>query len=421
MDILVIGSGGREHALVWKLAQSERVNKLYAAPGNGGIAGLAECVDIKATDIEAICDFVCQKDIALTVIGPEAPLAAGLADALKRRGRAAFGVNQAAAQLESSKAFAKNLMNKYAIPTAAYEVFSDINEAKEYLSSCKLPIVIKADGLAAGKGVVIAETLADAEAALDDMLINKSFGAAGSSVVIEEFLRGEEVSVLALCDGEHILPLEPSQDHKRALDGDLGLNTGGMGAYSPVSLYDDELASKTLEQVLKPTIAALKAEGIEYKGIIYAGLMVDNGEPKVLEYNCRFGDPETEAVLYRMKSDLLDAFEAVITGSLDSYKLEWDSDAALCVVIASGGYPEAYEKGKLISGLAEVDESRAYVFHAGTKLIDGKHYTDGGRVLTVTAKGRDIKEAREKAYGEIAKISFEGCFCRKDIAHRALK
>ncbi|MBQ9992432.1 MAG: phosphoribosylamine--glycine ligase [Firmicutes bacterium] len=421
MKVLVVGSGGREHALAYKLAQSHKVSKIYAAPGNGGIASIAECVAISATDVEAICNFVVENDIAFTVVGPEAPLAAGLVDALQERGRAAFGVTKDAAQLESSKGFAKNLMKKYSIPTAAYEIFDDYAAARAYVENQKFPLVVKADGLAAGKGVIIAENLADAEAALKDILLDNAFGSAGSSVVIEEFLNGEEVSVLALCDGEFILPLEPSQDHKRALDGDKGLNTGGMGAYSPVPIYTPELAEKTVKLVLEPTIAALKSEGIIYKGIIYAGLMVENGEPKVLEFNCRFGDPETEAVLYRMESDLLEAFEAVYTGSLAHYELKWSDEPAVCVVVASGGYPEAYEKGKEISGLDNVNENEAVVFHAGTKLIDGKIFTDGGRVLTVTAKGKDIAAARDKAYAAIEKISFDKAFFRHDIAHRALK
>ena len=421
MDILVVGSGGREHAIIWKLAQSEKVDKIYAAPGNGGIASIAECVAIPVTDIEGICDFVCSHDIALTVIGPEAPLALGVVDALKARGRAAFGVNKAAAQLESSKGFAKKLMKKYNIPTAKYEIFTDIEEALAYVKKQAFPIVIKADGLAAGKGVVIAENLHEAENALKDMLVDHAFGTAGSSVVVEEFLLGEEVSVLALCDGENILPLVPSQDHKRALDGDKGLNTGGMGAYSPVNIYTPELAQKVLDKVLKPTLAALQAEGIEYKGIIYAGLMVNQGEPFVLEFNCRFGDPETEAVLFRMESDLLDAFEAVHTGSLDSYELKWSSEPAVCVIMASGGYPQKYEKGKKITGLENINSDKVAVFHAGTKLQDGQIYTDGGRVLAVTAKGADLKEACANAYAAIEKISFDNAMYRHDIAHRAFK
>jgi len=420
LKVLVVGSGGREHALVWKIKQSPLLREIYCAPGNAGIAGLAETAAIAADDVEGLCAFVLEKGIDLTVIGPEAALAAGLADRLQALGKDVFGVNAAAARLESSKEFAKRLMKKYHIPTADYAVFDDAEQAVAYVREKGAPLVVKADGLAAGKGVVVAMNEETAVSAVGAMLTDKMFGEAGGKVVIEEFLSGEEVSILAFCDGEHITPMVSAQDHKRAYDGDAGPNTGGMGAYSPAPVYTAELAAIVERDVLQATLAALKAEGIFFRGILYAGLMVTSEGPKVLEFNCRFGDPETQPVLARLKTDLLEIIQAILRGRLHEQKIEWHDEAAICVVMAAGGYPGAYEKGREISGLREAEAEGAVVFHAGTALKDGRIVSDGGRVLGVTAWAADLALARQKAYAALEKIDFPGGFYRRDIGHRAL-
>ena len=420
MKILVVGGGGREHALVWKLSQSPLAEKIFCAPGNAGTAEIAETVVIKADDLDGICKFVEEQQIDLTVIGPEAPLTAGLADRLAAAGHKTFGPQKAAAQLEGSKEFAKDLLKKYAIPTAAYECFSDLSEALRYIESAPLPMVIKADGLAAGKGVVIAEDMATAKQTATDMLEGNIFGSAGSRIVVEEFLSGEEVSILAFCDGEHIVPMVSAQDHKRAYDNDAGPNTGGMGAYSPAPVYTPELAKSIEKHVLQATLAALKAEGIIYKGILYAGLMITNKGPQVLEFNCRFGDPETQAVLARLESDLVEIMLSVIDGTLDAAEMIWSEKSSVCVVVAAGGYPDSYEKGDIINGLDAAAKTGATVFHAGTKISGNDIVTDGGRVLSITALGDNTAAAIANAYEAAAKIDIKNAFYRRDIGKKAL-
>lgn len=417
---MVVGGGGREHALVWKIAQSSKVDKIYCAPGNAGIAKLAECLPIAAEDIASILAFVEEKDIDLTVIGPEAPLALGLTDELVKAGRSVFGPSKAASAIESSKEVAKELMEKYCIPTAAYAAFSDSGEAIAYIRKQGAPLVIKADGLAAGKGVIIAMDEETACDAVRQMLEEGVFGSAGNRVLIEEFLQGEEVSILAFCDGYHIVPMASAQDHKRAYDGDMGPNTGGMGAYSPAPVYTPELAKIVEQQILIPSCNALRAEGRIYRGVLYVGLMITKDGPKVLEYNARFGDPETQPVLMRLKTDLIEIIEAILEGRLDEMKIEWDEKPAVCVVIASGGYPGSYQKGYEIYGLEEAAAEGAVVFHAGTVLKDNQVLSSGGRVLGVTATGGNIAEAIKNAYRAVDKISFEESFFRKDIGFRAL-
>lgn len=414
MKILVVGGGGREHALIWKIAQNPRAEKIYCAPGNGGISQLAECVDIAATDIEAMVAFAKEKAIDFVVVAPDDPLALGMVDAMEAAGIRAFGPNKAAAIIEASKAYSKELMKKYHIPTAEYEIFSDYNAAKEYVEICKIPVVLKADGLALGKGVLICKTREEARAGLKTIMEDKAFGSAGNTVVIEEFLEGPEVSVLTFCDGTTILPMESAQDHKRALDNDEGTNTGGMGTFCPTPKYTAEMRRRVEEEVIVPTMHALNKEGRKFKGVIFFGLMLTKDGPKLLEYNARFGDPEAQSVLFRMKNDLLTILEAVVDERLNEIQLEWEPGAAVCVVMASGGYPGSYEKGKEITGLEQVDED-VMVFHAGTKLEDGKFRTAGGRVLGVTARGRDMEEAREKAYANVKKIHFDGAHYRTDI------
>ena len=416
--ILIIGGGGREHALAWKLSKSLPKKKIYAIPGNPGIAEVADCFpDVSINDNDAVVKFAKANVVDLVVIGPEAPLVNGLVDALDAAGIKSFGPNKAAAQIEGSKIFAKQLMKKYDIPTAKFEVFDNPDDAKTYINEKGAPIVIKADGLAAGKGVIVAMTLDDAINAVDEM---KNFGDAGSKIVVEEFMDGEEASVLAFTDGKTILPMIPAQDHKRLSDGDTGVNTGGMGAYAPAPIVTPEIMTKVEEKILKPTIAALNSEGITYKGCLYAGLMIVDGEPKVVEFNCRFGDPETQAILPLLKSDLVDIMEACANGKLDRQKISWSDNCAVCVVIASGGYPKSYKKKLPIKGIMRAKIS-SNVFHAGTAKLNGQLVTSGGRVLGVTSTAPDIHKAVKRVYKAVKLISFENMYYRHDIAHRALE
>ena len=419
MNILLIGSGGREHALAWKIAQSPHVEKFYALPGNPGIAEYAELVqNISIGDNAAIVKFAQEKNINLVVVGPEAPLVNGLVDALEVAGIKSFGCKKDAAQLEGSKIFAKNLMKKYNIPTAQFEVFDNPDDAKNYIRSKGAPVVIKADGLAAGKGVIVAQDLEEALYAVDEM---KKFGAAGSRIVVEEFMDGEEASILAFTDGKTIIPMTAAQDHKRLNDNDEGVNTGGMGAYAPAPVVTAEVAKLAEEKILKPIISALNAEGITYRGCLYAGLMIVDGEPKVVEFNARFGDPETQAVLPLLESDLVEIMDACATGNLADKKISWSDKSAVCVVLASGGYPKAYKQNLPISGIDEAKNLGAIIFHAGTAEVDGKILTSGGRVLGVTAVAENIRAAIEKVYRCVEVIDFENMHYRKDIAARALQ
>ena len=416
MKILVVGGGGREHAICRKLAQSPRVEKIYCAPGNGGISKIAECVPVKATDIEGITAFAFGSGIDMVMVAPDDPLAAGMVDALEARGIRAFGPRKDAAVLESSKAFSKDLMKKYGIPTAKYEVFEDCAQAKEYLENQIYPIVVKADGLALGKGVIIAQDVAQAQEAVDSILADKVFGKAGDRLVIEEFLYGPEVSILAFTDGKTVVPMVSSQDHKRVYDNDKGLNTGGMGTFSPSRIYTPEMADYCMEKIYKPTIEAMNKENRKFKGVLYFGLIITPDGPKVLEYNARFGDPETQVVLPRLKNDLVDIFDAVIDEKLASLQIEWDNNAAVCVIMASGGYPEKYATGFEITGIEAAEkECGVTVFHAGTKLSGGSFLTSGGRVLGVTAVASTLEAARTKAYEGVGKISFKDAHYRKDI------
>ena len=417
MNILVVGGGGREHAIVATLAKSPRVDKLYCAPGNGGIAALAECVPVLATDIEGVVRFVLQNPVDYVMVAPDDPLALGMVDVLEDAGIRAFGPHKDAAIIESSKVFSKKLMKKYGIPTAEYATFSIMEEALAYIEEKGAPIVVKADGLALGKGVVVATTVEEAKESVVAMMQDMKFGHSGSSVVIEECLTGPEVTVLAFTDGETIVPMLSSQDHKRAFDNDEGPNTGGMGAFCPSPKYTPELAEQCMATIFRPTIDAMKTEGRLFKGVIYFGLMLTPNGPKVIEYNARFGDPETQAVLSMLDTDLLDIFEAVTDGRLGEIDIKWKSGSACCVAIASGGYPGTYEKGKLISGLENVPDDIT-VFHAGTKLTDGKYYSDGGRVLGVTASAETLGEAVSRAYDGVREISFDGSFYRSDIGKR---
>jgi len=421
MKILVVGSGGREATLVWKLNRSPQVDKIYAAPGNGGISKLAECIDIKADDIEALAQFATKQAIDLTIVGPEAPLADGIVDHFQAQGLDIFGPTKLAAEIESSKVFSKELMKKYNIPTAEFKSFIDPDSALEYLHEKGVPIVIKADGLAAGKGVIPCTDMASAEDAIKNIMVDKNFGEAGAKVILEEYLEGEEVSVLAFTDGEHILPLVSSQDHKRIFDNDQGPNTGGMGAYSPAPVYTPELDRQVFDTILARTVQAMDREGRRYSGILYAGLMITATGPKVIEYNCRFGDPELQAVLPRLETDLMVPINAVLQKNLNEIALTWRPEVAVCVVMASDGYPGKYEKGKLISGLDEFEGSEnVMVFHAGTKRKDNQFITSGGRVLGVTAFGEDINTAIDNSYNAVSKIKFENAYYRKDIGFRAL-
>lgn len=413
---MVVGGGGREHAIVWKLAQSPRVSRLYCAPGNSGIAGVAECIPIKATDIKTMADFARKEGIDLTFVAPDDPLALGMVDEFEGRGLRVFGPRANAAVIESSKAFSKAFMQRHNIPTAAYRVFDDYAVTSDYICQQTCPIVIKADGLALGKGVIIAQTQQEAQQALRSMMVDSVFGDAGRQVVIEEFLTGPEVTVLAFTDGKTVVPMVSSQDHKRVYDDNKGPNTGGMGTFSPSRFYTAEHARTAYDTIFMPTIQAMAAEGRVFKGVIYFGLMLTPQGPKVIEYNARFGDPETQVVLPRLKTDFMDIIDAVIDERLDKLKIEWTDEAAVCVVLASGGYPGKYQTGLPIEGLAEAEAAGAVVFHAGTKYENGNYYTSGGRVLGVTATGRDLGEARGKAYAAADKIRFEGMHMRRDIA-----
>jgi len=420
MNVLLIGSGGREHALAWALAASPIVSKLYCAPGNPGIDAVADCVPIPVSDLEGLVAFAREKKIEFAVIGPEAPLVAGLADRFEAAGIKALGPSAKAAMLEGSKGFVKDLCAEYDIPTSAYRRFRDPARAKAYAGKLGLPVVIKADGLAAGKGVIIAETKEDANRAIDFMF-DGAFGAAGTEIVVEEFLDGEEASFFALTDGEHVLPLIGAQDHKRAFDGDKGPNTGGMGAYSPAPVLTDATIEKTMTRIIKPTVAAMAARGTPYMGVLFAGLMIKDGEPKLIEYNCRFGDPETQVLMMRLKSDLATALMATRDGVLNSIDLRWHDEAALTVVMAANGYPGEYAKGSEIRGLYDASRlDKVQVFHSGTGRKDGKIVAAGGRVLSITATGKTVLEAQKRAYEAVDLIDWPEGFCRRDIGWRAI-
>ncbi|HOV24918.1 MAG TPA: phosphoribosylamine--glycine ligase [Pseudobacteroides sp.] len=419
MKILVVGSGGREHTIIWKMAQSPLVTKLYCAPGNGGISTLAECVPIKAMDIDGITKFAKENMIDLVVVAPDDPLAAGMVDELEKVGIRAFGPNKNAAIIEGSKAFAKDLMKKYSIPTAKYETFDKYEDAVEYLKHQEYPIVIKADGLALGKGVIIAQSREQAIEAVNSMMNDRVFGNAGNRVVIEEFLVGPEVSILAFTDGKTIKPMISSQDHKRAYDNDEGPNTGGMGTFAPSKIYTPEIAEYCMEKIMKSTIEAMNKENRKFKGVIYFGLIITKDGPKVLEYNARFGDPETQVVLPQLESDLVEIFNAVIDEKLSDIDIKWSNSSAVCVVLASGGYPGKYDTGFEITGLDDAErDSNTVVFHAGTKHENGKFYTAGGRVLGVTALESTMEKAIEKAYEAVGRIKFSGAHFRKDIGRK---
>jgi phosphoribosylamine--glycine ligase len=422
MRILVVGGGGREHALVWKLKQSPRVTQLFAAPGNAGIAELAECADISASEVRRLVEFAVTREIDLTVVGPELPLTLGITDEFESRGLRIFGASQKAAMLEGSKVFAKRLMRKHKIPTGFFQTFYNVEDARRYVREVGAPIVVKADGLAAGKGVLVCHTVPQALDAVKRIMEDKVFGDAGEKVVIEEFLTGEEASFLAFTDGETVLPMASAQDHKAAFDNDRGPNTGGMGAYSPAPLVTDEIHRKIMDQIMIPTVRAMAAEGCPFRGVLYAGLMIKGGEPRVLEFNARFGDPEAQPLLLRLESDLVPVLEAVVDRRLQGGSLEWRPEPAVCVVMAAAGYPGAHDKGKPISGLRAVARMReVVVFHAGTALVDGKVVTNGGRVLGVTALGKDLGEAVGRTYRAVEKISWDGVHYRTDIAQKAMR
>ena len=424
MKVLVIGNGGREHALAWKAAQSPLVTKVFVAPGNAGTALEAnlENINIKATDIAGLLNFAQEQQIDLTIVGPEAPLVIGIVDSFQKAGLKIFGPSKAAAQLEGSKAFTKDFLARHNIPTAEYQNFTEIEPAIAYIRQKGAPIVIKADGLAAGKGVIVAMTLKEAEDAVHDMLAGNAFGDAGHRVVIEEFLDGEEASFIVMVDGEHVEPMATSQDHKRVGDGDTGLNTGGMGAYSPAPVVTDDVFTKVMEQIIYPTVNGMAQEGNVYVGFLYAGLMIDKqGNPKVIEFNCRFGDPETQPIMMRMQSDLVELCLAAVEGKLNTVKSKWDPRPALGVVLAAGGYPGDYNTKDVILGLpAEIDQD-CKVFHAGTSLENGQVYTNGGRVLCVTALGNTVSDAQQYAYEQLKNIYWHGCYYRHDIGYRAIE
>jgi phosphoribosylamine--glycine ligase len=422
MKVLVIGSGGREHALVWKLRQSPRVTKLYCAPGNGGIAAEAECLPVDIKSLDSLVALANQIQPDLTVVGPELPLTLGVVDEFTKRGWRTFGPSKAAAQLEASKSFAKEFLQRHHIPTAHYAICNSMDEIREALPHFHTPLVVKADGLAAGKGVVICKTKEEVVTVSSEMLSGKMLGEAGARVVLEEFLQGEELSFLVVSDGERVAPLVAAQDHKRVGDGDTGPNTGGMGAYSTATILDDKMRDWLVTHIAKPVVAGMKAEGAEFKGVLYCGLMMTARGPMVLEFNCRFGDPETQPILMRLESDLVEALEASVDGRVSEGDFKWSSDAAVCIVMAAGGYPGTYEAGKKIVGLEEAGQLEGVkVFHAGSTLHDGAYYTGGGRVLGVTARAADVQSAVDLAYSAVAKIGFEGAHYRTDIAHRALK
>jgi phosphoribosylamine---glycine ligase len=422
MKVLIIGSGGREHALAWKISQSKKVEKLYCAPGNAGISQLAECVDIKSDDIPGLKKFVSDNKIGLTIVGPEAPLAAGIIDEFKKDGLKIFGPSKAAAKLEGSKLFAKEMMKKFDVPTAGYAEFTDERQAIKHLQVSDFPIVIKADGLAAGKGVVVASEFEEAEEAVHRMLVEKEFGAASSKIIIEECLVGPEASILAFSDGLHYTVMQSAQDHKRVFDNDMGPNTGGMGAYSPAPVVTEKILKEVEEKVFKRMIDGMRKEGAPFVGILYAGIMITKDGPKVLEFNVRFGDPETQPILMRLKTDLIDIIEHILDGKLDKIAIEWEKKAAVCVVLASKGYPGDYEKGKEISGLDDAKTLKdAVIFHAGTLLKNGKIVTSGGRVLGVTAMADTIESAINRAYSVVHMVKFDGMHYRSDIGKKALR
>jgi len=419
---LVVGGGGREHVLVWKVLSSPHVDQVLAAPGNAGIGEVAECAEVEAEDVDGLLRLAEDEKVDLTIVGPEAPLALGIVDRFREAGLKIFGPTKEAAKIESSKVFAKELMAKYGIPTARFEVFDDPNRARDYIRKAGTPIVVKADGLAAGKGSIVCRTLDEAYGAVERIMEEKEFGDAGNLIVVEEMLVGEEASILAITDGEAIKPLLPSQDHKPVYDGDRGPNTGGMGAYAPAPVVTEEVARTVMEGILRPAVEGMAKEGTEYRGVLYAGLMITREGPKVLEFNCRFGDPESQAVLPLFEGDLVEVLEATIEGRLEEAEVRNSQGAAVCVVLASGGYPGKYEKGKVIEGLDELqDMEDVLVFHAGTAKRDGKLVTNGGRVLGVTALGPDIPRAIERAYEAVAKVHFEGMHYRRDIGRKALR
>ncbi|WP_314378369.1 phosphoribosylamine--glycine ligase [Neisseria elongata] len=421
MKLLVIGSGGREHALAWKLAQSPKVATVFVAPGNAGTAPEPKLQNLPLTAHTDLIDFCRKENVAFTIIGPEAPLAAGIVDDFRAAGLPVFGPTRAAAQLESSKDFAKAFMKRHGIPTAGYQTFDNAQQAHDYVDAKGAPIVIKADGLAAGKGVIVAMTLAEAHAAIDDMLLGNKMGNAGARVVIEDFLQGEEASFIVMVDGEHVLPMATSQDHKRLLDNDQGPNTGGMGAYSPAPVVTPEVYRRTMDEIILPTVRGMAADGCEFTGFLYAGLMIDeNGAPRTIEFNCRFGDPETQPIMSRLDSDLADLVQAALDRRLDKVQAEWNPQTAVGVVLAAAGYPDSPRKGDAVEGM-EAANKIGKVFHAGTAVSDGHTVTNGGRVLCVVGLGDDVEQAKAKAYEAVAKIHFEGMQYRKDIADKAIK
>ena len=418
MRVLVIGSGGREHALAWKIAQSPLVKKVFCAPGNAGTANVAENIDIPSDNVDALLQFATVTGIGLTVVGPEQPLVKGLVDSFEESGLRVFGPSQRAAEIEGSKVFCKDLMKKYGIPTARYESFDSLDQVKLFTKEDE-PVVVKASGLAAGKGVILCSNAEEARSAVQSIMQEKAFGNAGDQVVVEEFLTGQEVSLLAFTDGKTVLPLDSAQDHKAAFDGDKGPNTGGMGAYSPALVFTEELKQQVIDEIMIPTVRAMAKEGRYYRGILYAGLMLTESGPKVLEFNARFGDPETQPIMMRIKNDIVPIFEACIDGTLAKQSLQWRQEPTVCVVMAAKGYPSSYEKGKEISGLNSDENRQAVVFHAGTKLENGKVLTNGGRVLGVTALGSDINQAIKNAYSAVDKIKWDGIHYRKDIGNKA--
>ncbi len=422
MKVLVVGAGGREHALVWKIHQSPKVENIYCAPGNAGIGRLAQCVDISAVDTEGLLKFAQKEKIDLTVVGPESSLVEGIVDVFEDNGLRIFGPRKKSAILEGSKVFTKEFLEKYNIPSASFRVFSDKKKAKKYIEKCGAPIVVKADGLAAGKGVVVAQTVTEAKNAVDMIMTEKVFGEAGNKIVVEECLTGEEASFIAFTDGKTVLPLPTSQDHKAIFENDKGPNTGGMGAYSPAPVVTDEIESYVMEKIMLPTVRGLEAEGRPYKGMLYAGLMIDGDKINVLEFNCRFGDPEAQPLLIRLNNDIIDIFEAAIDGNLASIKMKIDPCPSICVVMASGGYPGSYEKGKVIKGLSNATKvSNVMVFHAGTAIKNSRTVNSGGRVLGVTATGKTLQEAITRAYSVVDMIHWTGCYFRRDIGAKALK
>jgi len=422
MKILVVGSGGREHALVWKIKQSKKVEKIYCAPGNAGISRMADCVDISVTDVKKLLKFAKKEKIDLTVVGPESSLVAGIVDTFEKNGLRIFGPTMKAAELEGSKVFSKEFLKKYKIPSAAFKVFKDSAKAKKYIDSHGAPIVVKADGLAAGKGVIVAKTIEEAKQAVDLIMADKAFGKAGDTIIIESCLTGEEASFIAFTDGKTVLPLPTSQDHKAVFEKDEGPNTGGMGAYSPAPVVTDKIADFVMNRVMLPTIKGLEAEGRPYKGMLYAGLMIDGDTINVLEFNCRFGDPEAQPLLMRLKSDIIDIFEAGIDGKLDRVEMKIDPRPTVCVVMSSGGYPGPYVNGTVIKGLTRASECRGVeVFHAGTARKGGRIVTNGGRVLGITAVGNTLKDAIARAYSAVDEIQWTNCYCRRDIGEKALR